>query len=171
MTGCKSNKWGGSIYVETPEYRFIGKTNSDCSIYQSGIQIFKRSGEAYAVVHRKGKFKRIKRVELLAIVRESGLRELPWLSKKMKVNNKPKITQREMAKSLGLSLGKLNYVLQSLKSKGHIKIENFRNNQNKINYLYLLTPSGISKKTKLTLNFMNLKMREYDELQKELSRK
>tara|TARA_B100000686_G_C16761346_1_gene958894 strand:- start:28 stop:1656 length:1629 start_codon:yes stop_codon:yes gene_type:complete len=87
MTGCKSNKWGGSIYVETPEYRFIGKTNSDCSIYQSGIQIFKRSGEAYAVVHRKGKFKRIKRVELLAIVRESGLRELPWLSKKMKVNN------------------------------------------------------------------------------------
>mgnify|MGYP001361943372 FL=1 len=87
------------------------------------------------------------------------------------INNKPKITQREMAKSLGLSLGKLNYVLQSLKSKGHIKIENFRNNQNKINYLYLLTPSGISKKTKLTLNFMNLKMREYDELQKELSRK
>tara|TARA_X000000368_G_scaffold339256_1_gene277345 strand:+ start:417 stop:719 length:303 start_codon:yes stop_codon:yes gene_type:complete len=87
------------------------------------------------------------------------------------INNKPKITQREMAKSLGLSLGKLNYVLQSLKNKGHIKIENFRNNQNKINYLYLLTPSGISKKTKLTLNFMNLKMREYDELQKELSRK
>ena len=87
------------------------------------------------------------------------------------INNKPKITQREMAKSLGLSLGKLHYVLQSLKNKGHIKIKNFRNNQNKINYLYLLTPSGISTKTKLTLNFMNLKMREYDELQKELSRK
>ena len=61
------------------------------------------------------------------------------------IKNKPKITQREMANNLGLSLGKLNYVLKSLKNKGHIKI----NNKNKMNYLYLLTPSGIEKKNKI----------------------
>ena len=84
------------------------------------------------------------------------------------INNKPKSTQREIASELGFSLGKLNYVLKALKNKGHIKVKNFRNNKNKLNYLYVLTPQGISAKTKLTLNFMKLKMREYDELQKEL---
>ena len=84
------------------------------------------------------------------------------------IKNKPKITQREMANSLGLSLGKLNYVLKSLKNKGHIKINNFKNNKNKINYLYLLTPSSIEKKTKLTLNFMKIKMQEFDDLKKDL---
>jgi len=84
------------------------------------------------------------------------------------IKKKPKITQREMANDLGLSLGKLNYVLKSLKNKGHIKINNFKNNKNKINYLYLLTPSGISKKTKLTINFMKIKMQEFDDLKKEL---
>tara|TARA_B110000285_G_C14782385_1_gene449166 strand:+ start:351 stop:677 length:327 start_codon:yes stop_codon:yes gene_type:complete len=84
------------------------------------------------------------------------------------IKNKPKITQREMANNLGLSLGKLNYVLKSLKNKGHIKINNFKNNKNKMNYLYLLTPSGIEKKTKLTLNFMKIKMQEFDDLKKDL---
>ena len=84
------------------------------------------------------------------------------------INNKPKSTQREIASELGFSLGKLNYVLKALKNKGHIKVKNFRNNKNKLNYLYVLTPQGISAKTKLTLNFMKLKIREYDELQKEL---
>ena len=76
-----------------------------------------------------------------------------------------------MADDLGFSLGKLNYVIKALKKKGHIKVKNFKNNKNKINYLYILTPQGISAKTKLTLNFMRLKMREYDELRQELRKK
>ena len=85
-----------------------------------------------------------------------------------KINSKPKSTQRELAEELGFSLGKLNYCLQSLKEKGFVKIKNFKKNPNKINYIYVLTPKGISEKSKLTINFMKRKMREYDELKKEL---
>ena len=87
-----------------------------------------------------------------------------------KIQNKPKSTQRELAEELGFSLGKLNYCLKALKSKGLIKITNFKKNPNKVNYLYLLTPKGIAAKTTLTLNFMKLKMKEYDELKKEMER-
>ena len=87
------------------------------------------------------------------------------------INNKTNSTQRELASDLGFSLGKLNYVIKALKKKGHVKVKNFKNNKNKINYLYVLTPDGISAKTKLTLNFMKLKMREYDELKRELRKK
>ena len=86
------------------------------------------------------------------------------------INKKTNVTQREMANDLGFSLGKLNYVIKALKKKGHIKVKNFKNNKNKVNYLYILTPQGISQKTKLTLNFMQLKMKEYDELKKELAK-
>ena len=86
-----------------------------------------------------------------------------------KITNKPNITQRELANQLGHSLGKLNYCLKELKKKG-LKIENFKKNPNKINYLYVLTPKGITAKTKLMLNFMNRKMKEYDELKKELNK-
>ena len=85
-----------------------------------------------------------------------------------KINRKPKSTQRELAEELGFSLGKLNYCLKALKSKGLIKIKNFEKNPNKLNYIYVLTPRGIAEKTKLTLNFMKLKMKEYDELKKEM---
>tara|TARA_B100002051_G_C16329700_1_gene436322 strand:+ start:122 stop:418 length:297 start_codon:yes stop_codon:yes gene_type:complete len=85
-----------------------------------------------------------------------------------KINSKPESTQRELAEELGFSLGKLNYCLKALKSKGLIKIKNFGKNPNKINYIYVLTPRGISEKTKLTINFMKRKMKEYDELKKEI---
>ena len=65
-------------------------------------------------------------------------------------------------------MGKLNYCLNELKLKGLLKIKNFKNNKNKLNYIYLITPRGISEKTRLTINFMKRKMREYDELKKEL---
>ena len=87
-----------------------------------------------------------------------------------KINNKPKATQRELARELGFSLGKLNYCLKALKAKGLVKMKNFENNPNKINYIYVLTPRGISEKTKLTINFMKRKMREYDELKKEIKK-
>lgn len=88
-----------------------------------------------------------------------------------KIQKKPESTQRELAEELGFSLGKLNYCLKALQSKGLIKIENFKKNPNKLNYFYVLTPKGISEKTKLTLNYMKRKMKEYDELKKELKRK
>tara|TARA_B100000795_G_C22348545_1_gene267793 strand:+ start:204 stop:500 length:297 start_codon:yes stop_codon:yes gene_type:complete len=85
-----------------------------------------------------------------------------------KIQNKPNSTQRELASELGFSLGKLNYCIKALQKKGFLKIENFRKNPNKINYFYVLTPKGISTKTRLTINFMKRKMKEYDQLKKEL---
>lgn len=87
------------------------------------------------------------------------------------LQKKPKASQRELADSLGFSLGKFNYCLQSLKQKGMVKINNFKKNPKKINYLYILTPKGLAQKTKLTILFMERKMKEYDELEKELAKK
>ena len=87
-----------------------------------------------------------------------------------KIKTKPEATQRELAKELGFSLGKLNYCLKALKDRGLIKITNFTKNPNKANYVYILTPRGISAKYKLTLNFMKLNMKEYDELKKEINK-
>ena len=85
-----------------------------------------------------------------------------------KIDKKAGTSQRKLAGELGFSLGKLNYCLRALKDKGLIKIRNFEKNPNKINYAYYLTPRGMSHKTKLTINFMKRKMREYDELKKEI---
>jgi len=88
-----------------------------------------------------------------------------------KIQKKPDATQRELAKDLGFSLGKLNYCLKALQQKGLVKINNFKKNPKKINYLYVLTPEGITQKTKLTINFMKIKMQEYDELKSEINEK
>ena len=85
-----------------------------------------------------------------------------------KINNNPYYSQRDLAKNLGTSLGKLNYCLKALKQKGLIKIKNFKSNPKKINYVYMLTPKGISAKTKLTIQFMKDRFKEYEELKKEL---
>jgi len=85
-----------------------------------------------------------------------------------KISKKPEVSQRQLASELGFSLGKLNYCLKELQNKGLIKIQNFKKNKKKINYLYILTPQGISSKTKLTITFMQKKMKEYDELKSEI---
>ena len=87
-----------------------------------------------------------------------------------KIEKQPKSSQRDLAEELGFSLGKLNYCLKALREKGLIKIRNFTKNKNKFNYAYVLTPKGISEKTKLTINFMQRKMYEYEELKKELEK-
>lgn len=87
-----------------------------------------------------------------------------------KINKSNKITQRKLASELGFSLGRLNYCIKALKNKGLIKISNFKKNQNKIRYIYILTPKGISHKTKLTVSFMRRKYKEYEELKKELKK-
>tara|TARA_B100001057_G_C22786816_1_gene925942 strand:- start:976 stop:1290 length:315 start_codon:yes stop_codon:yes gene_type:complete len=90
-----------------------------------------------------------------------------------KLNKDTQPSQREMAKQLGFSLGKLNYCLQALKDKGLVKIKNFQKQEDKVKYFqsYILTTKGISERTRLTLNFMKRKMQEYDELKKELEKK
>ena len=85
------------------------------------------------------------------------------------IQKKPDNTQRQLAKELGFSLGKLNYCLQALQNKGLVKINNFKKNPDKFNYLYILTPKGVSEKTKLTISFMKRKMKEYVDLKKELN--
>ena len=85
-----------------------------------------------------------------------------------KINEKEPLSQRKLANDLGFSLGKLNYCLKALKEKGLIKLNNFKKNNNKIGYAYILTPTGIAQKMELTINYMKRKMQEYDELQKEL---
>ena len=85
-----------------------------------------------------------------------------------KISKQSNVSQRFLAEELGFSLGKLNYCLKALKKKGFIKIKNFKNNKSKINYIYILTPKGIKKKSLLTVNFMKRKMKEYEELKKEL---
>lgn len=88
-----------------------------------------------------------------------------------KIDKKPNSTQRELANDLGISLGKLNYCIAALKKKGLIKIQNFKKNPNKINYLYILTPRGIAMKTNMTIDFMKKKIQEYNELKSELNNK
>ena len=74
-----------------------------------------------------------------------------------RIQKSPESSQRELAEELGFSLGKLNYCLKSLQKKGFVKLKNFQKQSNKINYLrYVITPKGISEKTKLTINFMNM---------------
>ena len=86
-----------------------------------------------------------------------------------KISKNPEASQRELAEELGFSLGKLNYCIKELQNKGLIKIKNFNKNKKKINYLYILTPHGISSKTKLAINFMKKKMKEYDDLKAEIN--
>ena len=94
-----------------------------------------------------------------------------YLNLLRKISSTPNASQRILAENLGFSLGKLNYCLKALKDKGLIKINNFKKHPKKISYIYVLTPRGIIEKTDLTVNFMKRKMKEYDELKKELSEK
>lgn len=84
------------------------------------------------------------------------------------IEENPRASQREIAFSLGLSLGGVNYCLRALVVKGLLKIENFRKSGNKLGYLYLLTPEGIAERTHLTEAFLKRKMAEYEALHKEI---
>lgn len=80
----------------------------------------------------------------------------------------PGMSQRDAARELGVSLGKANYCLQALIRKGWVKATRFKNSRNKAAYMYLLTPRGIEEKTSLTLEFLHIKMREYELLRHEI---
>tara|TARA_Y100000816_G_C25724019_1_gene381622 strand:+ start:217 stop:588 length:372 start_codon:yes stop_codon:yes gene_type:complete len=85
------------------------------------------------------------------------------------LQDKQNISQRELAKKMGISLGKINFILNALIKKGSIKVHNFKNNNNKLAYAYYLTPAGIKEKTLLTIKFFQRKLDEYDTIKREIA--
>ena len=85
------------------------------------------------------------------------------------LQEKQDVSQRELAHKMGVSLGKMNYILNALIKKGIIKVQNFRNNKNKLVYTYYLTPIGINEKSILTVKFFKRKLNEYDIIKKEIA--
>ena len=84
------------------------------------------------------------------------------------IREQPHLTQRQISKELGISLGGVNYCLKGLVEKGLVKTQNVRRNPNKLQYVYLLTPKGISVKSTLTANFLQRRMKEYEALRGEI---
>jgi EPS-associated MarR family transcriptional regulator len=84
------------------------------------------------------------------------------------LETRPDLSQRDLARELGTSLGKANYCLNALIDKGLVKVRNFRNNQNKLGYAYLLTPRGIDSKATIAVQFLKRKMAEYEMLKQEI---
>lgn len=80
----------------------------------------------------------------------------------------PNLSQRDLAKRLGISLGKVNYCLNALVQKGCLKVNNFRNSSNKLAYAYFLTPQGVEEKARITVHFLRHKMYEYEQLRAEI---
>ena len=87
-----------------------------------------------------------------------------------KLDDRGSETQRNLSDKLGFSLGKLNYCLKYLKKHGLIKVSRFKKSNNKLKYMYVLTPRGLKARSKLTIDYMKLKMKEYDELKRELKK-
>jgi EPS-associated MarR family transcriptional regulator len=85
-----------------------------------------------------------------------------------RLESNPEFTQRELSREMGVSLGKVNYCMKKLTEKGLIKLTSFTHNPNKIGYVYLLTPSGIEEKSRLTFSFLKRKIDEYEILKKEI---
>ena len=85
------------------------------------------------------------------------------------LENNPSLSQRDLAKRLGISLGKVNFCLNALVEKGCLKVNNFRNSENKLAYIYLLTPQGVEEKARITVRFLKYKMQEYEQLRAEIN--
>ena len=84
------------------------------------------------------------------------------------LEEKPDVTQREIAQKLGISTSGLNYALSALIDKGWVKVHNFSESKNKFGYVYLLTPSGVAEKASLTNRFLQRKLQEYEEMKAEI---
>ena len=84
------------------------------------------------------------------------------------LNKEPKLGQREMAKRIGISLGKVNYCVSELSAKGWIKITRLKSARKKLPYIYMLTPKGLEEKGKLTVRFLRRKLSEYEEIKKQI---
>jgi EPS-associated MarR family transcriptional regulator len=84
------------------------------------------------------------------------------------LEDNPELSQRDLAKRLGISLGKVNFCVNALIEKGCLKVNNFRNSENKRAYAYLLTPSGVEEKARITVRFLKHKISEHERLRVEI---
>lgn len=84
------------------------------------------------------------------------------------ISENPQMTQRALSSSMGVSLGKVNFLVKAMIEKGFIKVGNFKNSRNKIAYLYCLTPKGIEEKSRITYHFLKRKLAEYEKLEAEI---
>ena len=85
-----------------------------------------------------------------------------------KLEAEPEVSQRELARELGISLGKVNFCLNALIEKGLVKANNFRQSENKRDYIYLLTPSVVEEKARITVQFLKYKLAEYETIKAEI---
>ena len=98
----------------------------------------------------------------------AGFQEEIQLKVLRRLQRTPEVSQRVLAKELGISLGSINFCFQALVEKGWVKMQNFSQSKNKLRYAYLLTPTGVAEKSKLTTEFMKRKVAEYEALQLEI---
>ena len=87
-----------------------------------------------------------------------------------RLHQTPQVSQRALAKDLGVGLGTINFCFQALVEKGLVKMQNFSQSKNKLRYAYLLTPAGVTEKSKLTAEFLKRKVAEYETLQAEIEK-
>ncbi len=101
-------------------------------------------------------------------LQDAGLNNEEILKVLQALKENPELTQRELSYKVGVSLGKVNFILKALINKGLIKAHNFKKSNNKKAYLYILTPSGIEEKARITYSFLKRKLQEYEDLQDEI---
>jgi EPS-associated MarR family transcriptional regulator len=104
----------------------------------------------------------------MTIPKKAGLEKEDVLNVLREINGNPAMTQRELSGRLGISLGKINFILKALIQKGLIKAHNFKNSNNKKAYIYFLTPSGLEAKARITYSFLTRKIREYEQLEEQI---
>lgn len=107
--------------------------------------------------------------ELAQPSRQARLQEDTYFRVMRLLQEDPDLTQRELAQRLGVSVGGLNYCLRALIAKGWVKVQNFSHSKNKFGYVYVLTPGGISERTRLTQRFLRRKLEEYEALKQEIA--
>ncbi len=104
----------------------------------------------------------------MTISQKTDLKSEAVLKVLQEIKNNPEMTQRELSSRVGISLGKVNFLLKALIHKGLVKAHNFKNSSNKNAYLYILTPAGIEEKARITYYFLKRKIREYEELEEQI---
>ena len=107
---------------------------------------------------------------IMSLPQKTSLESEEVLKLLREIEQTSETTQRELSSSLGISLGKVNFLLKALIHKGHIKVDNFKKSNNKSAYLYYLTPKGAEEKARISYRFLWRKIKEYEELEQEIRR-
>jgi len=128
-------------------------------------KVLTRSTHLY-IVHSRSYLEQVE--NYMTIPQKSGLEKEDVLNVLREINGNPEMTQRELSTRLGISLGKINFILKALIQKGLVKAHNFKNSSNKKAYIYILTPSGIEAKARITYKFLMRKISEFEQLEEQI---